>query len=60
MARSRFLSRNNDHAPVAKKKADDENAALKHVPIAHKAQALQDLIGDSSKARPQNNSSEKL
>ena len=62
MARPRFLSRNNDNAPaakrkaddynVAKRKADDDNVAPKHVSAAHKAQALQDLIDDDSNARP--------
>ena len=52
MARPKFLSRNNDNAPVAKRKADDDNVAPKHVSVPHKAQALQDLIDDSSNARP--------
>jgi hypothetical protein len=52
MARPKFLSRNNDNAPVAKRKTDDDNVAPKHVSTAHKAQALQDLIDDSSNARP--------
>ena len=52
MARPRFLSRNNQDAPVAKKKVEDDNAAPKHVSVAHKAQALQDLIDDDSNSRP--------
>ena len=52
MARPKFLSRNNDNAPVVKRKADDDNVAPKHVSVPHKAQALQDLIDDSSNARP--------
>ena len=61
MARPRFLSRNNDNAPAAKRKADDDNVAKrkgddndapKHVSAAHKAQALQDLLDDDSNARP--------